>query len=188
MGPIMALLLLVASGALADEPAPLALKAQVEVDRESLHLRDLLEAPDEAPEGLRTLLSTPLVTLAPGGSRTLTTGHIRLLMRQARLNPSGIVFTGPDRVTINRPAILTSVVVESAAPGMPTAAVQPQAPTIARGTRVRVKVRIGALAVEADGELLEPSRIGARARLRINDTRAVVTGVLVAPGVAEVVL
>lgn len=185
---LVAVLFIAVSGASADDPAPLRLKPQVTAAADTVCLRDVVEPPEAAPDSLQAMLSSALVTLAPGTTRVLSRGHIRLLIRRAGLDPSGIDLAGADRVCITRPAPVKCPSASTAPTAASAVSSAQAAPAVPRGSRVRVKVRIGALSVEADGELVEPGRIGEIAKLRIQDTRAVVSGVLVAPGVAEVVL
>lgn len=187
--PIMiAILFFVVTGASAEDPVRLQLKPQVTVDTDSICLRDVVDPVEAVPESLQALLSTPLATLAPGTAQTLSQGHIRLLIRRAGLDPSGIVLGGAGRICITRPGPVRPPGASAAPAATSAVSNAHEAPSVPRGSRIRVKVRLGSLSVEADGELVEPGRIGETAKLRIQDTRAVISGVLVAPGVAEVVL
>ncbi|NSW54859.1 MAG: hypothetical protein HPY44_02505 [Armatimonadetes bacterium] len=187
--PILIIALLMAvAGASADEPARLQLKPQVTVEADTVCLRDVVEPVQAAPDSLQRMLSTPLATLPPGTTRTLSQGHIRLLIRRAGLDPSGVALAGADRACITRTGPARSPSTASAPAATRPVSSSQSGPSVPRGSRVRVRVRIGSLSVEADGELVEPGRIGEIAKLRIQDTRAVVRGLLVASSVAEVVL
>ena len=70
----------------------------------------------------------------------------------------------------------------------PRAATARAPETIRRGARLRILVRSGALLIETAGRLMQDASVGELAALRVDATRATVTGKIIDTKSAEVLL
>ncbi len=120
----------------------------------------------------------------PGGERSLSVGYLKMRLRRAGIDCATVTFAGANEVLVSRPA-------PAVAPSVPTGeqaegegevtAMPPEPVTIARGTRVQLTVICGAVQVMAEATTLDETPVGARAKLRVEQTRETVFAELISP-------
>ena len=139
--------------------------------------------PDERAQALA---GTPIAPAPqPGGSRSISAGYVRLRLRAAGVDLTGVAFSGAERVQVTRaPAgVPGGGAFPSAGAGPPEAVV-----VIRRGALVKLIVRAGPMAVETRGELLRDCALGQVGRFRVEETRTTVSALLLDHAKAQVML
>ncbi len=166
------------------QAATISLRERVSVEGDAITLGQLAEI---APEDLAETLGAVEVGPAPlpGDSRLLTAGYLKIRLRSAGFACSEIAFTGAERVEVRRASVAASQEAEppSEAAAPPPA---PQPLIVPRGTRLRLTVSCGAVSIATEATLLEDAAVGARAAMRVEQTRETVVAQIVHPTEAQV--
>lgn len=139
--------------------------------------------PDEQAQALA---GTPIAPAPqPGGSRSISAGYVRLRLRAAGVDLTGVAFSGADRVQVTRaPAGLPGRGTAPSVGGGP----QEAALMVRRGALVKLVVRAGTMAIETRGELMRDCAVGQVGRFRVEETRATVPALLLDRATAQVML
>jgi len=168
----------------------LDLRASVCVEGDLITLAQLAQiAPAARAEALGTVEVGP--SPLPGDSRRLTRGYLKMRLRRGGVACEEIAFTGAETVEVRRAPMPASTQrraqgeVEAADPPGARRFV-PRAPTVERGTRVRLTVICGAVSVGAEATLLEDAVVGGCAKIRVEQTRETVVAQIVQPSEAVI--
>lgn len=184
-GKLAATIALLWAAGIAAAPAlqSVQLRASAHVSGDWVTLAELAIVAPKAQAALAALAIAPAPP--PGGTRNVSLGYLKLRLRRAGVDLSGVTFSGPDRVAVSRGG-------RSAASSGPTSRAGASAKglareTLRRGATVKLVLRRGALVVETSGDLLRDCAIGDLGKFRVDKTRAIVSARLTDRMTAEVV-
>lgn len=185
---MLTLALLIAASWVCAQPAitpqSLCFRSETEVTGEAVTLGELATLePPEAAAGLASLVIA--AAPSPGQSRSLTAGYLRLRLRHAGLDLTGMKITCPERVTVSRKAAAAPPV--ETGPRATPAAKLATSPVLRPGARVTLLVRAGGLTVQTPGECMETCAAQATGRFRVIETRATVYARVLDATSAEVI-
>jgi len=188
---MLTLALLIAASWVCAQPAPapqsISFRSETEVTGEAVTLGELATfEPPEAAAGLASLVIA--AAPSPGQSRSLTAGYLRLRLRHAGLDLTGMTITCPERVTVSRKAAAAPPPAETRTGIRATPAAKLATPPVLRpGARVTLLVRAGGLMVQTPGECMETCAAQATGRFRVIETRATVYARVLDATSAEVI-
>jgi hypothetical protein len=186
---MLTLALLIAASWVCAQPAPapqsISFRSETEVTGEAVTLGELATfEPPEAAAGLASLVIA--AAPSPGQSRSLTAGYLRLRLRHAGLDLTGMGITCPERVTVSRKAVAAPPPAETRTRTAPAAKLATP-PVLRPGARVTLLVRAGGLTVQTPGECMEACAAQATGRFRVIETRATVYARVLDATSAEVI-
>ncbi len=156
--------------------------ARVETERIRLGEVAELDCTDEEAATLAELDLGPAPL--PGGSRRLSAGYIKMRLRRCGVDCDEVDFAGAPAVQVHRPGAAPAPRKpprEGTTDGQDGEADRPAPVEIDRGTRIHLTVACGAVFIGAEATLLEDAVVGARAKMRVEQTRETVMAQIVRP-------